>query len=161
MISIVVAMTPSRVIGRENALPWRLKADLKHFKAVTVGKPIIMGRKTFESIGKPLPHRRNIVLTRDTTAEFPGAEVVHSVESATLLLKNEPEVMVIGGGEIYRLFLPKTDRLYLTLVNAPVTGDVYFPEFNTKEWQEVSREHYSADAENEFDFDVVVLDRRR
>jgi len=117
-IAIVVAMDDNRVIGRDNQLPWHLPADLRHFRQVTIGKPVLMGRKTHESIGRPLPERTNIVVTRDRSYEAPGCILVHSIESALKAAGDRREVMVIGGADFYRQLLPKADRLYLTLVHA-------------------------------------------
>ncbi len=126
-IAIVVAMAANRVIGRDNQLPWHLPADLKHFKQLTLGKPVVMGRKTYASIGRPLPERTNIVVTRDRDYEAPGCVVVHSLDEALAAAGEAAEVMVIGGAGIYRQVLPRTDTLYLTEVHAEFEGDTLFP----------------------------------
>ena len=158
-IALIVAMAQNRVIGRDNALPWRLSGDLRHFKSLTMGKPIIMGRNTYESIGKPLPGRLNIVMTRDTAYEAPGCQVVHSTEQALAAARGSDEVMIIGGARLYEQVLDRADRLYLTLVKADVEGDALFPEYDRGSWREVQRESHLADEKNEYDYDFVVMDR--
>lgn len=128
MLSIIVAMTKERVIGYQNKIPWHLSEDLKHFKKITMGHPIIMGRKTFESIGHPLPGRENIVITRNKNYKAKGVTVVHSLQEA-IKDKNE-ECFIIGGAKIYELALPKANKIYLTLIHNKITGDAYFPHFN-------------------------------
>ncbi len=145
-LSIIVAMAANNVIGVDNQLPWHLSADLKYFKTVTMGKPIIMGRKTFQSIGRALPGRRNIVITRDTAWSADGVEVVHAPESALTAVSDVPEAMVIGGAEIYRALLPLVDRLYVTEVALEVAGDAFFPDIGA-EWREVSRASHAADGD--------------
>lgn len=137
MISFVVAMDENRAIGKDNDLPWYLPNDLKHFKNVTMGKPIVMGRKTYESIGKPLPGRENIVVTRDDNYQAEGTTIVHSVDD--VLKKDAEELCVIGGTEIFKLFMPVADRLYVTEIHHTFDADTYFPEINRDEWREVSR----------------------
>lgn len=155
-LSFVVAMSQNRVIGREGKLPWHLPEDLKYFKALTSGHPIVMGRKTYESIGRPLPNRRNIVITRQKDFQAPGIEIYHSVEEALTDLHGESEVFLIGGGELFNLTLPRADRLYLTLIEKDIPGDVYFPEFSPENFQEISREdHLSGD----LPFSFRVYDR--
>ncbi|TCK19329.1 dihydrofolate reductase [Thiogranum longum] len=158
-ISLIVAMAQNHVIGRDNQLPWRLPADLQHFKALTMGKPVIMGRKTWESLGRPLPGRTNIVITRDVGYQAEGCVVVHSVEQALEVAAGSDEAMVIGGANLYRQLLDRADRLYLTLVKADVEGDTWFPEFNLTQWHEVEREAHTRDDKNEFDFEFVTLER--
>jgi dihydrofolate reductase len=164
-VALIVAMASNRVIGRNNQLPWYLPNDLKYFKATTMGKPIIMGRKTYESIGKPLPGRTNIVLTTNKNFSAEGVKVVHSVEQALSVadavaaLEGAQEVMVIGGAEIYSLMLPTADRLYLTEVKAEVDGDAFFPELDWSAWQERGREDFAAEGPNPFDYSFVVFDR--
>lgn len=153
-------MARNRVIGRNNALPWRLSGDLKRFKATTLGKPILMGRKTFESIGKPLPGRRNIVLTRDPAWRAEGVEVVRSVEEALTLTRQSPELAVIGGAEIYRLTLPYAKRIYLTRVEADVPGDTVFPELDSAQWSEAQAGTHPADERNQYPATFLILDRR-
>jgi dihydrofolate reductase len=166
-LSMIVAAAQNRVIGRDNALPWYLPNDLKYFKQTTLGKPIIMGRKTYESIGKPLPGRTNIVITRQTDYQPDGVKVVHSVAEArdlaesVCLIDGQEEAMIMGGAEIYTLALPDADRLYLTEVHADVDGDAYFPEYDKTEWQEISREDFSAEGSNPYNYSFVVYDKKR
>lgn len=165
-LSLIVAMAQNRVIGRNNNLPWYLPQDLKYFKAVTMGKPIIMGRKTYDSIGKPLPGRPNIVITRNTDWQAEGVSVVHSLEQALELgeslveINGGDELMLIGGAQLYTTALPQTDRLYLTQVHAEVEGDAYFPEFDLGQWQEIGREDFAADGPNPYDYSFLVLDKK-
>ena len=159
-ISLIVALARNRVIGRDNQLPWRLSADLQHFKGLTMGKPIVMGRKTYESIGRPLPGRTNIVVTRDSSFSAAGCRVVHSIDEALVAAGGADEVMIMGGENLYSQLLPRADRLYLTEVQAEVSGDAWFPEFDQTQWQELERESHRADEKNEFDYDFVVLTRR-
>jgi dihydrofolate reductase len=159
-ISMIIAMDKNRVIGMDNDIPWRLPADLKRFKEITMGKPIIMGRKTYESIGRPLPGRHNIVLTRKRDYQAEGCTVVSSINEALAAANGSEEVMIIGGATLYEQFLSCADRLYLTLIEGHVEGDTYFPEFEIAEWQEVSEEVFNADDKNPFAFRIVTLDRR-
>lgn len=166
-LSLIVAMAQNRVIGINNNLPWHLSEDLKYFKRVTMGKAIIMGRKTYESIGKPLPGRTNIVVTRNEDYIADGIKVVHSLDEAIKLSENialiddSEEAMVIGGAELYQQALVKADRIYLTEVHAEVQGDAYFPEFNRDEWQEIGREDFQAVESNIYDYSFIVLERSR
>ena len=160
-LSLIAALAHNRVIGRDNQLPWRLSADLKHFKALTMGKPVVMGRKTFESIGKPLPGRTNIVLTRDREFQAQGCVVVHDIEQALQVVGDREEAMVMGGANLYQQFLPRADRLYLTEVMTEVAGDAWFPDFDIADWIETERVSYQADENNEYDYDFVILDRKR
>jgi len=148
------------VIGRDNSLPWRLPEDLKRFRAFTLGKPILMGRKTFESIGRPLPGRTNLVLTRDRSWSAPGVIVVHSVEDALAHASSSNELVVIGGAEIYRLVLPFARRIYLTHVHADVPGDITFPEFDSTQWADVECSSQPADEEHAYPLTFVTLERR-
>lgn len=157
MISLVAAMSKNRVIGKNNTMPWHLPADLKHFKSVTMGKPIIMGRKTFESIGKPLPGRRNIVVTHQEK-EFPGCDVFHSLEEALKSVASEPEVMIIGGANVYAQVLPKVQRMYLTFIDLDVDGDAFFPAWDESQWREVSSEQHAPDDKNPYPYRFVVLE---
>ena len=150
MISLVVAVSTNNVIGSEGDLPWRLSADLKHFKALTMGKPIVMGRRTWESIGRALPGRQNIVITRQADYVADGADVVTSPAAALRAAGDAAEIMVIGGGEIYALFLDKAERLYRTLVETSLGGDTYFPEIDKDDWQLISSDAHAADADNDF-----------
>ncbi len=158
-ISLVVAMDKNRIIGANNQLPWNLPADLAHFKRLTLNKPIVMGRKTFESIGRPLPQRRNIIVTRNVKYSAEGCEVFHSLDAALANLKNEEEVMVIGGGELFNQVLSQASTLYLTIVDAKVDGDVYFPDWNANEWQEVGSQFNEADEKNPFNYTFLTLKR--
>jgi dihydrofolate reductase len=160
-IALIVAMAENRVIGRNNQLPWRIPADLRHFKALTLGKPVIMGRKTYESIGRPLPGRDNIVISADSGYQAEGCQVVHSVEQALEAAGSCEEAMIIGGANLYRQTLENADRLYLTLVKAEPEGDTWFPEIELQQWREIERQAHTADGSNEFDYDFVVLERAR
>ena len=159
-LSLVVAAATNNVIGSEGGLPWHLPDDLRHFKRLTTGKPVIMGRRTFESIGRPLPDRRNIVMTRRADYSAQGCDVVSSVDEALELVRGADEVMIIGGGLVYRDFLPHADRIYLTRVQADVEGDTYFPEIDESGWQLVTSEHHAADEQHAYAFDVMVFERR-
>lgn len=163
-IVLVVAAARNGVIGREGGLPWRISSDMKLFKAITMGKPVIMGRKTWESLPKkPLPGRTNIVITRALGFHAPGAQVVASAEAALELARNEKpdEIAIIGGGEIYRLFLPQADRVYLTEVDLDVAGDTYLPVLPPSQWREVSRETHEKAEKDSAGFILRVLDRIR
>jgi dihydrofolate reductase len=154
-------MAENRVIGRDNAVPWHLPADLRHFRHLTLGHPVIMGRKTFDSIARrPLAGRRNIVLSRDPAYRPAGVEVVDTLERALELVRGEDEVFVVGGAELYRRALPLADRLYLTLVHAQVGGDVRFPQFELAEWRLVEEERHAADERHPFAFTFRRYDRR-
>ncbi len=158
-ISLVVAMSDNGMIGQNNQLLWHLPNDLKHFKALTLNKPIIMGRKTYESIGKPLPNRQNIILTKARYLQVPGCEIVHSVNDALDVTNDAPEIMVIGGGEIYRLFMPLVSTMHITYVHTTIEGDVSFPEFDLSQWKEVSRENFTKDEKHLYDYSFVTLTR--
>ena len=160
-ISIIVATARGGAIGKDNALPWHLPADLKYFKSVTMGKPIVMGRKTFESIGRPLPGRQNIVLTRDTSWHVDGVTVIHDIDDVEQALNEEhtDEVMIIGGAQIYAATLTKADRLYITEIDVDVDGDAFFPVVDSNEWQEVSRQPHPADGEQP-GYSFVIFDRK-
>ena len=160
IISFVVAMSKNRVIGKNNSIPWKMPADMKHFKELTTGKPVIMGRKTYESIGKPLPNRTNIIITRDQNYKAENCIVVHSVDEALKASEGSAEVMVIGGAQIYKEFLPKANKIYLTLIDADFEGDAYFPEYNVKEWKETAYEEHERDADNPNDYVFMTLERK-
>lgn len=164
MISIIVAVAENGVIGKDNQLLWRLSDDLKQFKALTSGHAIIMGRKTFDSIGKPLPKRTNIVITRqDKVSEDTSVLVANSIERAVEMakeLKGDDEIFIIGGGNIYEQSLAITDKVYLTEVKTTIDGDTYFPALSEDEWEEISRKPYQKNEKNEYDFDVVELVRK-
>ena len=165
-LSLMVAKASNRVIGRNNKLPWYLPNDLKYFKQVTFGKPVIMGRKTWDSLGKPLPGRTNIVITRQPDFQAEGAKVVATLEEAVTMAENvafiegQDEAVVMGGAEIYALALPKADRLYLTEVHAEVDGDTWFPEYDTAEWKEIGREDFPAEGPNPYDYSFVGYERK-
>ena len=154
-------MAENRVIGINNTLPWRLPADLRHFRKLTTGHHVIMGRRNYESIGRPLPDRHNIVVTRNPNYRAPGCQVKDSIEKALQDIQNDPEIFIIGGAEIYRQALSMTDRMHLTLVHAEVDGDIYFPEFDTHDWKETSRTRHEADEKNPFAYSFVTYDRKR
>jgi dihydrofolate reductase len=157
MISLIVAASTNNVIGVKGDLPWRLSADLKRFKALTMGKPIVMGRITYESIGRPLPGRQNIVITRRSDFVADGCDVVSSIDAAVHAAGDAEEIMIIGGSHIYAAFLPRADRIYLTRVQAEVAGDAYLPDIDNDKWQEVSAEKHAADDSNDYDAVFSVL----
>jgi dihydrofolate reductase len=162
-LSLIWAMTRNRVIGRDNALPWRLPDEMRHFMHTTVGHPVIMGRKQFQSMSKPLPKRTNIVLSRNPRFSANGIVVARTLEEAMdrarEIVGNDGEAMVIGGAEIYALALPRADRLYFTLIDAEIDGDAYFPDFDESQWRETHREEHGADARHAYAFTIRVLDR--
>ncbi|MCA9540811.1 MAG: dihydrofolate reductase [Myxococcales bacterium] len=158
-ITLIAALTPARVIGRDGGLPWRLPDDLRRFKAETMGKPLLMGRRTFASIGRALPGRRTVVLSRDPNFSAPGVEVVPDLATAWALLADCPEVMVGGGAQIYAEALPCADRLLLTLVHADVDGDVHFPPIDAAQFGLQSREDHPADARHAWPFTLFDLRR--
>jgi dihydrofolate reductase len=160
LISLIVAMAQNGVIGRDNSLPWRLPEDLRRFRAFTLGKPILMGRKTFESLGRPLPERTNLVLTRDRSWFAHGVIVVHSLEQALAQAGSSAELVAIGGAEIYRLLLPLARRIYLTHVHADVPGDSTFPEFDPTQWADVECSSHPADDAHAYPLTFVTLERR-
>lgn len=160
MLSIIVAMDENRLIGKENQLPWRLSTDLQFFKRITMGKPLIMGRNTHESIGRTLPGRRNIVVT--SKADYQpedGCELAQDPDTALALCADEIEVMLMGGASLYQQMLPKADKLYLTRVLTVLEGDTWFPEINWQEWQLLSQESHTADANNQFDYRFEIYQR--
>jgi len=150
----------SGVIGRDNTLPWHLPEDLKRFKRLTMGKPILMGRKTFESIGKPLPGRENIVVTRDTNYHREGVTVVHDLDGALRAAGNAPEIMVIGGAELFRALLPRAGRIHLTRVHGNIAGDVMWPALDERDWQVVERESRAADERHAYAMTFEVWEKR-
>jgi dihydrofolate reductase len=160
LVSIIAAMDRNRLIGNENQLPWHLPADLAHFKRVTMGKPIIMGRKTYESIGRPLPGRTNIVLTRSSDFNAEGVLTANTLEQALNHVSAEDEVMIIGGSTIYELTLPRADRLYLTYVEGSFEGDAWFPDFDLEQWLIVASEEHSADQKNSSAYRFVTYARK-
>jgi len=159
-ISLIAAMAEDRVIGIENRLPWRLPADMKWFRQHTLGKPIIMGRKTFESFGgKPLPDRLNIVITRDQDYRAAGAVVVHDIEQAIAAAGDVDELMIIGGASFYEQMLPLADRLYLTYVHTRINGDAWFPAFDHGQWREIQCEDRQADDKNPYPHSFCIYER--
>ncbi|MBU0679540.1 MAG: type 3 dihydrofolate reductase [Verrucomicrobia bacterium] len=160
-ISIIVAVSNNGVIGAQGSLPWRLSADLKRFKALTMGKPIIMGRKTHESIGRALPGRQNIVITRDREFSAEDCTVARSPESALAAAADSEEIMIVGGAAVYAAFFPSARRLYMTRIHADVKGDVFLSGFVPEEWVEVESEHHPADEKNEFPYSFAVYERKR
>ena len=164
-LAVIVAAARNGTIGRNNALPWHLPEDLRYFKRVTMGKPIVMGRKTFESIGRPLPGRTNIVISRRPDYAPEGVRVVDSLDAALALaeeiavIDGSDELLVIGGAEIYRAAIPRASRLYLTEVHADVEGDACLPAIEWARWREVSRERFSASGDNPYDYSFVVFER--
>jgi len=161
IISIIVAMGKNRVIGNKGKLPWHMPADMKYYRDKTKGKPIIMGRKTFESMGsKPLPDRTNIIITHDQDYKAEGAIVAHSADEALKAAGNTEEVMIIGGSHIYKEFLPKANRIYLTIIEGEFKGDAFFPEYDITEWKEISYEEHERDKDNPYDYRFVVLERK-
>jgi dihydrofolate reductase len=158
-LSLIVAVAENGVIGARNGLPWRIPADLKRFKLLTRGHPVIMGRKTYDSIGKPLPERRNIVITRQDGWTAAGVESVATLEAAIKLCEREPEIFVIGGAQIYALALPHADRLYLTRVHRIVDGDAYFPRWEDQEFRLIQREEHPETADNPLPFSYLDYER--
>jgi dihydrofolate reductase len=158
---MIAAMGKNRVIGKNNDMPWHLPADLQHFKKTTLGCPIIMGRKTYDSIGRPLPGRLNIILSRNENLTIEGCSVVNSLESAINLAKetDASEIFITGGAHLYDKFLENADRLYLTLIDENFEGDTYFPDYNRLMWQEITRENHQADEKNPHAYSFVTLDR--
>lgn len=160
-IAMIAAMTKNRTIGFDNDMPWHLPDDLKFFKAKTTGKPVIMGRKTFESIGsRPLPNRPNYVISRQADFDANGATLLPSVEAALETIgESVEEVIIMGGGQLYKMMLPQADTLYLTMIDAEIDGDTHFPDWNEFSWQEVEREHHPKDEKHAYAFDFVTLNR--
>lgn len=160
LITLVAAMDKNRLIGQRNQLPWYLPADLAHFKSVTFGKPIIMGRKTFESIGKPLPRRRNILISRQPGLRIEGYEIFSSVDEALNALVDESEVIIIGGGGLFKETLPKAHKMILTIIQHSFEGDTYFPFWNTDEWIVVSKIKHGPNENNPYAFSFWELRRK-
>lgn len=161
IVSLIVAVGMQHEIGKDGRMPWHLPADLGHFKANTLGKPVLMGRKTLAAIGRPLPGRRNLVLTRDSGFRAAGCETVTSMEQAMEKAAPAPELMVIGGGEVYRLAWGLANRIYLTRIVATIEGaDAFFPAMDPGEWRETSREEHPADPKNPYAYAFITLERR-
>lgn len=158
IISAVVAIAENYAIGKNNQLLWHLPNDLKHFKTITSGHTVIMGRKTYDSVGKPLPNRRNIIITRQQI-QIEGCELVNSVEAALELCKDEQEAFIIGGAEIYKLAMPFTNRIYLTVVHQSFDADAFFPHISSSEWTEISRTDFEADEKNAIPYSFITLEK--
>jgi len=158
IVSIVVAISENHAIGKNNQLLWHLPKDLKHFKEITSGGTVIMGRKTYDSVGKPLPNRRNIIITRQQI-EIAGCEVVNSLQAALDLCRDHKEVFIVGGAEIYKQAMPLTDRIYLTIVHENFEADTYFPEISKEIWKETERADHEADEKNPLSFSFITLER--
>lgn len=157
-ISLIAAMCDNRIIGKDNTMPWHLPADFAWFKKQTLNKPVIMGRKTLLSIGRALPKRRNIVLTQDRQFSFDGVDVANSIDTALELVADQPEIMVIGGGTLYKALLPKSHRLYLTFIDASLEGDTSFPDWGT-DWQIIHESKHQADEKNAYDMRFLIMER--
>ncbi len=160
IISLIAAMSKNNVIGLNNQMPWHLPADLKHFKALTLGKPVIMGRKTYDSIGKALPLRRNIVITRQANLQLNDADVMHSLDEALNTLSTETEIMIIGGGEIFKQAMPIATRMYLTYIEQHFDGDALFPKWNGDDWQLKAKESHPSDERNPYPYTFITLERK-
>lgn len=161
MVSIIVATAQNGIIGDKNALLWHIREDMIHFRTITSGHPVIMGRKTFESIGRPLPKRENVVITRDTSLKIEGCTMAHSLEQAIGLFAAEQEVFIIGGAQIYAQAMALADRIYLTVVKKDYSGDSAFPAIDYSEWNEIEREEFDRGEEFDHPFYFVTLERKR
>ncbi|WP_078546272.1 dihydrofolate reductase [Litchfieldia alkalitelluris] len=159
MISLLVAMDKNRLIGKDNLLPWHLPADLAYFKRVTMGHTIVMGRKTYESIGRPLPGRENIIVTRNPSYKMDGCTIINSIEAIKNLSDSNDELFVIGGSEIFREVFTFADRLYITEIDDEFEGDTYFPEFSLKDWTLISKDQGKKDEKNPYDYYFCVYER--
>jgi len=159
MISLIWAQGENGLIGKGSALPWRLPADMAWFRKQTMGKPILMGRKTFESIGKPLPGRTNLILTRQAGFTAEGCTVVHSLEEAKVAASDTEEIMVMGGAQVYALAMPEAGKLYCTQIHATFEGDTWFPAFDQSEWKEVFREEHGPDERNAFAYTFRIMEK--
>ena len=159
MVSIIVAIAQNGTIGDKNSLLWHIKEDMRFFRTTTSGHAVVMGRKTFDSIGRPLPKRTNVVITRDTNLTIEGCTVVHSLEEAVALFDPSEEVFIIGGAQIYRQAMPLADRIYLTVIDRPYEGDTSFPEIDYSVWRECSREDFARGEEFEHPFSFITLER--
>jgi dihydrofolate reductase len=159
-ISLIAAMGKDRELGFGNKLPWHLPDDLKRFKALTKGHAVVMGRKTYESIGMPLPERKNIIVTRDINYSAPGCLVVHSIEEALSAAGDDKEIFIIGGGEIYALALPLANKMYLTFVDVKIKANVFFPDFDESEWRVTKTESHERDLKHEYPFVFKIFERK-
>ena len=157
--ALIAAIASNGVIGANNALPWRLPADLSRFRSLTTGHSIVMGRKTWESIGRPLPGRTTIIVTRQRGYSAPGAKIAHSLDEAISVSGNDSEIFVIGGAELYLQALPRAERLYLTTVDAEIAGDTSMPEFDAGDWREISSESFATDERHRYSFRCAVYER--
>ncbi|WP_078380282.1 dihydrofolate reductase [Sutcliffiella halmapala] len=160
MISMIVATDKNGLIGKDNDMPWRLPADLAYFKQVTTGSTVIMGRNTFESIGKPLPNRKNIILSRDSNLQIEGCETLSSITEVEKMAKLDEEIFIVGGANIYKQLLPITETLYLTFIDEEFEGDTFFPKIDTKEWELISNEKGVKDEKNPYDYYFKVYKRK-
>lgn len=160
-LSIIVALSENNVVGINNQLPWHLSADLKRVKTLTMGHHLIMGRKTHESIGKPLPGRTNVIITRNKNYKAEGCIVVSSLQEALETSKGDSEVFIFGGGEIFREALPLVQKIYMTRVHHHVDGDTHFPQLNTSDWKEISRQDFEADEKNNFSYSFIELEKTK
>jgi len=161
-LSIIAAMDKNQLIGNQGDMPWRLPADLQHFKKITMGSPIIMGRKTFESLARPLPGRTNVILTKNRNYSAEGCLIVHSeAEILKKFLNKEKEAFIIGGAEIYHLFLPYSNMLYLTMIDHEFSGDTYFPDINWENWLKLSEEKGTTDSNNPYSYSYHVYQRKQ
>ena len=158
-LAFILGMDKNRGIGYQNQLPWHIPADFKHFKALTLGKPVLMGRKTYTSMGRPLPGRRNVVVTRDKNFTAPGIEVYYSPDAALVALADQEEVMMIGGAQLIKQLMPQAQRMYLTHIHDSFTVDVHFPEWDKAQWQVVSEEKHCADEKNPHAYTFVTYER--
>jgi len=163
IISAIVAASKNWVIGKDNEIPWYIPNDLRYFRRMTLGHHVVMGRKNYESIGKPLPKRTNLIVTRDENYDAPGCHVVHSIDEAIKFAKdnNEEELFICGGGEIYNQTLAMTDKLYFTEIEAVVDGDVYFPKIELHDWSLISTERNQADDRHEYGYNFMIYERKR
>lgn len=158
-LSIIVALSENNAIGINNSLPWRLSADLKRVKTLTMGHHLIMGRKTFESFGKPLPGRTNVIITRNKNYVAEGCIIVTSLNEALEKSEGDDETFIFGGGEIFRQALPLVNKIYMTRVHTHIEGDTFFPELNMKEWKEIFHQDFEADEKNNFPYSFIDMDR--
>lgn len=161
LISIIVALSENNVVGVNNQLPWKLSADLKRVKGLTMGHHIIMGRKTYESIGRPLPGRVNVVISRNPDFQAAGCTRAGSLSEALTISKSDSEVFIFGGGEVFREALPMVSRIYMTKVHHRLDGDTHFPQLNPHEWEEIERAEFKADEKNEYNYSFITLERKR
>ncbi len=155
LLSLICAMDANRLIGKNNTLPWHIPADLAFFKQITMGKPVIMGRKTFESIGRPLPGRTNIIVSRNTELNFPGCDIADSIDQAMVLAGDNEEVMLIGGASLYQQCINRADQIYLTLIHHRFNGDTWFPEIDPDQWKQTTRADHRADSSNSYSYSFI------